>query len=28
VEQTIVVPYVEGVSTSGIIETILQRYSS
>jgi rfaE bifunctional protein nucleotidyltransferase chain/domain len=28
VEQTIVVPYIEGVSTSGIIETILQRYSS
>jgi rfaE bifunctional protein nucleotidyltransferase chain/domain len=27
VEQTIVVPYIEGVSTSGIIETILQRYS-
>jgi rfaE bifunctional protein nucleotidyltransferase chain/domain len=28
VEQTIVVPYIEGMSTSGIIETILQRYSS
>jgi D-beta-D-heptose 7-phosphate kinase/D-beta-D-heptose 1-phosphate adenosyltransferase len=28
VEQTIVVPYIEGASTSGIIETILQRYSS
>jgi rfaE bifunctional protein nucleotidyltransferase chain/domain len=27
VEQTIVVPYIEGVSTSAIIETILQRYS-
>ncbi len=27
VEQTIVVPYIEGMSTSGIIETILQRYS-
>jgi D-beta-D-heptose 7-phosphate kinase/D-beta-D-heptose 1-phosphate adenosyltransferase len=28
VEQTIVVPYIEGISTSGIIETIRQRYSS
>jgi D-beta-D-heptose 7-phosphate kinase/D-beta-D-heptose 1-phosphate adenosyltransferase len=28
VEQTIVVPYIEGVSTSDIIETILRRYSS
>jgi rfaE bifunctional protein nucleotidyltransferase chain/domain len=28
VEQTIIVPYVEGHSTTGIIETILQRYSS
>lgn len=28
VEQTIVVPYIEGMSTSGIIETILRRYSS
>ena len=27
VEQTIVVPYIEGISTSGIIEAILQRYS-
>jgi len=27
VEQTIVLPYVEGASTSGIIETIIQRYS-
>jgi rfaE bifunctional protein nucleotidyltransferase chain/domain len=27
VEQTIIVPYVEGHSTTGIIETILQRYS-
>jgi D-beta-D-heptose 7-phosphate kinase/D-beta-D-heptose 1-phosphate adenosyltransferase len=27
VEQTVVVPYVGGHSTSGIIETILQRYS-
>jgi D-beta-D-heptose 7-phosphate kinase/D-beta-D-heptose 1-phosphate adenosyltransferase len=27
VEQTIVVPYIEGMSTSGIIEAILQRYS-
>jgi rfaE bifunctional protein nucleotidyltransferase chain/domain len=28
VEQTIVVPYIEGMSTSRIIETILRRYSS
>lgn len=28
VEQTIVVPYIKGHSTSEIIETILQRYSS
>lgn len=28
VEQTVVVPYIEGMSTSGIIKTILQRYSS
>jgi len=28
VEETIVVPYIEGTSTSGIITTILQRYSS
>ena len=28
VEQTIVVPYIEGTSTSGIIETILRRNSS
>jgi rfaE bifunctional protein nucleotidyltransferase chain/domain len=27
VEQTIVVPYIAGMSTSGIIEAILQRYS-
>jgi len=27
VEQTIIVPYIEGASTSGIIETILQRNS-
>jgi bifunctional ADP-heptose synthase (sugar kinase/adenylyltransferase) len=27
VEETIVVPYIEGMSTSGIIEAILQRYS-
>lgn len=27
VEETIVVPYIEGMSTSGIIETILRRYS-
>ena len=28
VEQTIIIPYVEGHSTTGIIETIRQRYSS
>ena len=28
VEETIVVPYIEGTSTSGIITTILQRYSA
>jgi rfaE bifunctional protein nucleotidyltransferase chain/domain len=28
VEETIVVPYIEGASTSGIIRTILQRYSA
>ncbi len=28
VEQTAVVPYIKGTSTSGIIKTILQRYSS
>jgi D-beta-D-heptose 7-phosphate kinase/D-beta-D-heptose 1-phosphate adenosyltransferase len=28
VEQTVLVPYIEGMSTSGIIKTILQRYSS
>jgi rfaE bifunctional protein nucleotidyltransferase chain/domain len=28
VEETIVVPYIEGVSTSGIIKTILHRYSA
>jgi D-beta-D-heptose 7-phosphate kinase / D-beta-D-heptose 1-phosphate adenosyltransferase len=28
VEETIVIPYIEGTSTSGIITTILQRYSS
>lgn len=28
VEQTIIVPYIEGASTSGIIETIFQRHSS
>jgi rfaE bifunctional protein nucleotidyltransferase chain/domain len=28
VEETIVVPYIEGASTSGIIKTILQRYSA
>ena len=27
-EETIVVPYIEGTSTSGIITTILQRYSA
>ena len=27
VEETIVVPYIEGASTSGIIKTILQRYA-
>jgi rfaE bifunctional protein nucleotidyltransferase chain/domain len=27
VEETIVIPYIEGMSTSGIIEVILQRYS-
>jgi D-beta-D-heptose 7-phosphate kinase/D-beta-D-heptose 1-phosphate adenosyltransferase len=28
VEETIVIPYIEGTSTSGIITTILQRYSA
>jgi D-beta-D-heptose 7-phosphate kinase/D-beta-D-heptose 1-phosphate adenosyltransferase len=28
VEQTVLIPYIEGTSTSGIIKTILQRYSS
>ena len=28
VEETIVVPYIEGVSTTGIITSILQRYSA
>ena len=28
VDETIVVPYIEGVSTTGIIKTILQRYAS
>jgi D-beta-D-heptose 7-phosphate kinase/D-beta-D-heptose 1-phosphate adenosyltransferase len=28
VEETIVVPYIEGVSTTGIITSILQRYST
>ena len=28
VDETIVVPYIEGVSTSGIIKSILQRYSA
>ena len=28
VDETIVVPYIDGVSTSGIIKTILQRYSA
>jgi rfaE bifunctional protein nucleotidyltransferase chain/domain len=28
VEETIVVPYIEGVSTTGIIKSILQRYSA
>ena len=28
VEETIVVPYIEGVSNTGIIKTILQRYSA
>jgi len=28
VEQTILIPYIEGASTSGIIKTILQRHSS
>jgi bifunctional ADP-heptose synthase (sugar kinase/adenylyltransferase) len=28
VEQTILIPYIEGTSTSGIIRTILQRHPS